>query len=126
MLRTGSLTSAAWAKSRCFSLAEIKAGPKVEHNVTVECSGNPPAGGLIGNAKWAGTIINTGTEKITDADYVQNFARSLPAEDTRAISSLHTTQRTATRQSAWRSGAAGRAGPVWSGLGEVGEPYRSA
>jgi DMSO/TMAO reductase YedYZ molybdopterin-dependent catalytic subunit len=57
MLRTGSLTSTAWAKSRSFSLAEMKAGPKVEHNVTLECSGNPPAGGLIGNAKWAGTPL---------------------------------------------------------------------
>jgi hypothetical protein len=49
------LDIAAWAKSRWFSLAEMKAGPKVEHSVTLECSGNPPAGGLIGNAKWAGT-----------------------------------------------------------------------
>ena len=90
------------SKPRSLSFDELKARPKAEHVVTLECSGNGPAGGLIGNAKWAGTPLapilkecgirpegieivffgaDTGTEKIRDADYKQNFARSLSVED---------------------------------------------
>jgi DMSO/TMAO reductase YedYZ molybdopterin-dependent catalytic subunit len=90
------------SKPRAFSLEELKGRPKKEHIVTLECSGNGPAGGLIGNAKWAGTPLapilkeaglhpegievvffaaDSGTEKIRDAEYKQNFARSLSADD---------------------------------------------
>lgn len=90
------------SKPRSFSLAELRARPKADHNFTLECSGNPPAGGLIYNAKWTGTPLasllkdcgiepqgievvffaaDSGTEKIRDAEYKQNFARSLSVED---------------------------------------------
>jgi DMSO/TMAO reductase YedYZ molybdopterin-dependent catalytic subunit len=90
------------SKPRGLSLDELKARPKVERVATIECSGNGAAGGLIGNAKWTGTPLapilkecgikpegievvffgaDTGTEKIRDADYKQNFARSLSVED---------------------------------------------
>jgi len=90
------------SKPRMITLEELKSRPKREHIVTLECSGNGPAGGLIGNAKWVGTPLapilkeaglhpegievvffaaDSGTEKIRDAEYKQNFARSLSAED---------------------------------------------
>jgi DMSO/TMAO reductase YedYZ molybdopterin-dependent catalytic subunit len=90
------------SKPHSISLDELKSRPKVEHTITLECSGNGPAGSLIGNAKWAGTPlapilkasgikpegievvffgVDTGTEKIRDADYKQNFARSLTLAD---------------------------------------------
>ena len=80
----------------------MKARPKREHIVTLECSGNGPAGGLIGNTRWTGTPLapilkeaglhpegievvffaaDSGPEKIRDVEYKQNFARSLSAED---------------------------------------------
>src|SRR2546422_819229 len=40
---------------RSFTLESLKARPKREHTITLECSGNSAAGGLIGNARWAGT-----------------------------------------------------------------------
>jgi len=91
-----------FSKPRSFSLAELKARPKVEHNATLECSGNGPAGGLIGNGKWTGTPLSpilkecgiqpegievvffgadVGTEKIRDGEFKQHFARSLSAAD---------------------------------------------
>src|ERR1041384_2659607 len=94
--------SGALSKPHSISLDELKSRPKVEHTVTIECSGNGPAGALIGNAKWTGTPLapilkscgirpegvevvffgaDSGTEKIRDADYKQNFARSLALED---------------------------------------------
>ena len=90
------------SKPRMITLEELKSRPKREHIVTLECSGNGPAVGLIGNAKWVGTPLapilkeaglhpegievvffaaDSGTEKIRDAEYKQNFARSLSAED---------------------------------------------
>src|SRR5262245_25198403 len=89
-------------KQLTLSMEQIKARPRVEHTVTIECSGNAPAGPLIGNSKWAGTPLapllkeaglkpegievvffgtDSGTEKIRDAEYKQNFARSLSVED---------------------------------------------
>jgi DMSO/TMAO reductase YedYZ molybdopterin-dependent catalytic subunit len=87
---------------RAFTLAELKSRSRKEHTVTLECSGNGPAGGLIGTTKWAGTPLagvlkdcglakegieivffaaDSGTEKIRGGEYKQNFARSMPAED---------------------------------------------
>jgi DMSO/TMAO reductase YedYZ molybdopterin-dependent catalytic subunit len=87
------------AKPLSFTLDDIRKRPAREYIATMECSGNPPAGGLIGNARWKGTPLapilkeakfapetaeavffaaDTGTEKIRGTDYKQNFARSLP------------------------------------------------
>jgi len=89
-------------KSRSFTLETLKARPRKEYTATLECSGNPPAGGLIGNARWTGTPLATileecrvkpgavevvffaadeGTEKIRGGEYKQQFARSLPLSD---------------------------------------------
>jgi DMSO/TMAO reductase YedYZ molybdopterin-dependent catalytic subunit len=94
--------SGAMSKPHSLTLDELKSRPRVEHTVTLECSGNGPAGALIGNAKWAGAPLapilksagirpegievvffgaDTGTEKIRDADYKQNFARSLALDE---------------------------------------------
>jgi DMSO/TMAO reductase YedYZ molybdopterin-dependent catalytic subunit len=89
-------------KPRSFTLAALKARPKKEYTITLECSGNPASGGLIGNARWAGTPLapilkecglkpeavevvffaaDEGTEKIRNGEYKQNFARTLTARD---------------------------------------------
>jgi DMSO/TMAO reductase YedYZ molybdopterin-dependent catalytic subunit len=89
-------------KPRTITLDAIKSRPRREYTATLECSGNGPAGGLIGNAKWTGTPLapilrecgikpeavevvffahDQGTEKIRGADYKQHFARSLPLPD---------------------------------------------
>jgi DMSO/TMAO reductase YedYZ molybdopterin-dependent catalytic subunit len=89
-------------RPRQFSLADLKSRPRREHHATLECSGNGPAGGLVANARWAGTPLasllkdcgakpgaveavffaaDQGTEKIRNADYPQQFARSLPMSD---------------------------------------------
>src|SRR5262245_12730250 len=85
-----------------LSLADLRARTRLQQTITLECSGNGPTGALIGNAKWTGTPLapilkecgvkpegievvcfgaDAGTEKIRDADYKQNFARSLSSED---------------------------------------------
>ncbi len=85
--------------SMTLKLDDLRKRPGREYVATMECSGNPPTGGLIGNARWKGTPLapllkeckiapeaveavffaaDTGTEKIRGADYKQNFARSLP------------------------------------------------
>jgi len=85
-------------RSRSFSLEELKRRPRKEVPVTLECSGNPPAGGLVGNGKWTGTPLgpilkecgvkeggievvffaaDTGKEKIRGGEYEQQFSRSL-------------------------------------------------
>lgn len=85
-------------RPRGFTLDELKRRKVREQIVTIECSGNPPAGGLIGNARWKGTPLapllkecgpraeaievvffaaDSGVEKIRGADYPQHFARSL-------------------------------------------------
>jgi DMSO/TMAO reductase YedYZ molybdopterin-dependent catalytic subunit len=87
---------------RAFRLDDLKARPAAEFVATLECSGNPPAGGLIGNAKWTGTPLalllkecglksdalevvffgaDQATEKIRASDYPQQFARSMSVED---------------------------------------------
>ncbi len=84
---------------RSFTLEALKARPAAEFAATLECSGNPADGGLIGNTRWAGTPLglvlkecglksdaqevvfygaDQGTEKIRASDYPQQFARSLP------------------------------------------------
>jgi DMSO/TMAO reductase YedYZ molybdopterin-dependent catalytic subunit len=89
-------------KPRTLTLDTIKARPKKEYTLTLECSGNPAAGGLIGNGRFAGTplapilkecglkpdalevvffAVDQGTEKIRNADYKQNFARTLLLRD---------------------------------------------
>ena len=89
-------------KPRTIALDELKARPKKYYTATLECSGNGPAGGLIGNAKWTGTPLapilrdcgvkpeavevvffaaDQGTEKIRGNDYKQHFARALPLSD---------------------------------------------
>jgi DMSO/TMAO reductase YedYZ molybdopterin-dependent catalytic subunit len=89
-------------KPRSFSLDALKARPKQEYTATLECSGNPPSGGLVGNVRWTGTPLapilkecgikpegvetvffaaDQGTEKIRGGEYPQHFARSLPVSD---------------------------------------------
>ena len=89
-------------KPRSFTLDELKRRKSHEVTVTLECSGNGPAGGLIGNARWRGTPLapllkeagikpqavetvffaaDEGTEKIRGAEYKQNFARALAVRD---------------------------------------------
>src|SRR5262249_19703351 len=88
--------------ARSFTLEALKARPAAEFVATMECSGNPPDGGLIGNTRWAGTPLglalkecglksdaqevvfygaDQGTEKIRASDYPQQFARSLPVAE---------------------------------------------
>ncbi|MEZ5352316.1 MAG: sulfite oxidase [Bryobacteraceae bacterium] len=85
-----------------FSLDDLRKRKAREVPVTMECSGNPPIGGLVGNSKWKGTPLapllkeagvrpeaieavffaaDSGTEKIRGGEYKQNFARSLPARE---------------------------------------------
>jgi DMSO/TMAO reductase YedYZ molybdopterin-dependent catalytic subunit len=89
-------------RPRTFTLEELKARPREEQVATLECSGNGPAGGLVGNVRWAGTRLapllkecglkpegievvffgaDQGTEKIRGGEYKQSFARSLSATD---------------------------------------------
>jgi len=85
-----------------LSLDELKRRKVREQTVTIECSGNAPAGGLIGNARWKGTPLapllkeagvqpeaveavffaaDASTEKIRGGEYQQNFARSLAVRE---------------------------------------------
>lgn len=88
-----------------LSLEQIKSRPRKELVATLECSGNgasPSFMGAVGNAHWAGTSLaallkecgvraeaieaafwgaDSGKEKIRDAEYDQNFARSLSMKD---------------------------------------------
>ena len=89
-------------RPRSLSLEDLKRRKTREVTVTLECSGNGPAGGLIGNARWKGTPLapilkesgikeqaveavffaaDQGTEKIRGGEYQQNFARSLPVRE---------------------------------------------
>ena len=89
-------------RPQSLSLDALRSRPKKEHTITLECSGNAPAGGLIGNARWGGTPLapilqecglkpegtdvvffaaDQGVEKIRGNDYKQNFARSLSVPD---------------------------------------------
>jgi DMSO/TMAO reductase YedYZ molybdopterin-dependent catalytic subunit len=89
-------------RPRTFTAEDLKARPKREHTAALECSGNGPAGGLVGNVRWAGTPLapllkecglkpdgievvffaaDQGVEKIRGAEYKQNFARSLSVPD---------------------------------------------
>ncbi|WP_428099277.1 molybdopterin-dependent oxidoreductase [Candidatus Rariloculus sp.] len=91
-----------------FSLAEIKARPKVEIDAGFECGGNR-AGifqGLIGNARWGGISLgdllseaglqsggieivfyaaDTGTETIREVEVEQAFGRSLHFTDAMSL-----------------------------------------
>src|SRR5262245_13817919 len=44
-------------RPRVISLDELKSRPSKQHTATLECSGNGPAGGLIGNARWTGAPL---------------------------------------------------------------------
>ena len=89
-------------RPRVYTLEELKKRPKREYTATLECSGNPPVGGLVGNTRWTGTPLapilkecgikregvevvfyaaDSGVEKIRGAEYPQNFARSLRLTD---------------------------------------------
>lgn len=89
-------------KTASLTLDDIRKRPSREYTATMECSGNSPTGGLIGNARWKGAPLapvlkdckvapeaveavffaaDTGTEKIRGAEYKQNFARSLPVHE---------------------------------------------
>ena len=88
-----------------LELDEIKARPRQEHVATLECSGNgssPKFMGAVANARWTGTPLapileqcgikpggievvffgaDQNVETIRDAEYTQNFARSLSLVD---------------------------------------------
>jgi len=92
-------------KPKKLSLADIKARKRKTITATLECGGNGLGVafmGAIGNAKWTGTPlanlldecaplkrgievvffgVDEKVEKIRDADYPQNFARSLHIND---------------------------------------------
>ncbi len=89
-------------RPQSLTLDAIRARAKKEYTVLLECSGNPAAGGLIGNTKWTGTPLgallkdcgirpegtdivffaaDSGTEKLGTTDYHLNFARDLPLAD---------------------------------------------
>jgi DMSO/TMAO reductase YedYZ molybdopterin-dependent catalytic subunit len=91
-----------FTKPRSFTLKDLQALPRREIVTTLECSGNPPAGGMIGNCRWAGTPLvpllkaagipreaievvffgaDSAVEKIRGGEYPQQFARSLSIED---------------------------------------------
>jgi DMSO/TMAO reductase YedYZ molybdopterin-dependent catalytic subunit len=89
-------------KPQALTLEAIRARPKKEATILLECSGNPAAGGLIGNIKWTGTPLapllkecgvrpeatdvvffgwDSGTEKLGNAEYKMNFGRDLTMVD---------------------------------------------
>ncbi|MEZ5402115.1 MAG: sulfite oxidase [Bryobacteraceae bacterium] len=89
-------------RPRSFTLDDLRKRKAREMPVTMECSGNPPTGGLIGNSMWKGAPLapilkecgvkpeaievvvfaaDTGTEKIRGGEYKQNFARSLSTKE---------------------------------------------
>jgi DMSO/TMAO reductase YedYZ molybdopterin-dependent catalytic subunit len=89
-------------RPRSYSLEELQKRRSREHTVTIECSGNGPVGGLVGNVKWTGTPLvpllkecgvkpegvevvffaaDQGVEKIRNGEYPQHFARSLAVRD---------------------------------------------
>lgn len=90
---------------RRYTLAEIQSRTRREVTATIECSGNGAGTGFmgaVGNARWVGTPLgpllkecglldrarevvffgaDEKVEKIREADYKQNFARSLSLEE---------------------------------------------
>jgi len=85
-----------------LTLDALRKLPRREYMATIECSGNGPAGGMVGNMRWAGTPLagvlkscglkpgalevvffgaDKGTEKIRGGEYPQQFARSLMLSD---------------------------------------------
>lgn len=92
---------------RKFSLKEIQARKRKTVTATLECSGNganPGFMGAIGNVRWTGTPLwpllrecgiaeraievvffgaDEKVEKIREKEYLQNFARSLSAQEAR-------------------------------------------
>lgn len=88
-----------------LTIEDIKSRPKQDVTYTLECSGNhgfPTFTGAIGNANWGGTPLapilkeagfkengieviffghDSGEEKLRGVNMVQNFARSMSAED---------------------------------------------
>jgi DMSO/TMAO reductase YedYZ molybdopterin-dependent catalytic subunit len=87
-------------------LQDLKARPRKEHILTIECSGNPPAGGVLANEKWRGTPLapilkeagiqpagievvffaaDCGTEKIRDALSAEFCAPASPPKTPRRI-----------------------------------------
>lgn len=89
-------------KPQSLSLDALKARPKKDATLLLECSGNPAAGGLIGNCKFTGTPLapllkeagikaegtdvvffgwDSGVEKLGNVDYKMNFGRDLTMVD---------------------------------------------
>jgi len=98
-------------KPMTLSLADLKRHPKVERTVVFECGGNARRRfhGMVGNATWRGVELKTvlqeaepnlsarevyfwgadrGTEQIRNAEYEQNFARSLPINEAMAANAI--------------------------------------
>ena len=92
------------ARPIALTLDQLKRRPKVARTVAFECGGNSRGRfhGMVGNATWAGAELrplleeakptsgaretyfwgaDTGQERIRNADYEQNFARSLPLDE---------------------------------------------
>jgi len=100
------------AKPMTLSLDDIKALPRREVDVTLECAGNtglPFFNGGVGNAKWAGTPlaplleqagpmksgievvfwgVDAGDQKYGDLAVTENYARSMPLEDAMSSDNL--------------------------------------
>jgi DMSO/TMAO reductase YedYZ molybdopterin-dependent catalytic subunit len=92
------------ARPIALTLEQLKRRPKVTRTVAFECGGNSRGRfhGMVGNATWAGAELrslldeakptagaretyfwgaDTGKESIRNAEYEQNFARSLPLDE---------------------------------------------
>ena len=94
-----------------LTLDEIKRRPRVERTVAFECGGNSRGRfhGMVGNATWAGADLRSllreakpasgaretyfwgadvGKETIRNAEYEQNFARSLPSDEALSVGAI--------------------------------------
>ena len=94
-----------------FTLADLKARPRVDRTTVFECGGNSRGllHGMVGNATWTGTPLlpvleeagltedarevhfwgaDRGIEEIRGAEYEQNFGRSMSIEEARETEPL--------------------------------------
>ena len=99
------------ARPMTLTLDDLKRRPRVERTVAFECGGNSRGRfhGMVGNATWAGADLralireakpasgaretyfwgaDVGKETIRNAEYEQNFARSLPLDQASSVGAI--------------------------------------
>jgi DMSO/TMAO reductase YedYZ molybdopterin-dependent catalytic subunit len=99
------------ARPMTLTLDDIKRRPRVERTVAFECGGNSRGRfhGMVGNATWVGADLralireakpaagaretyfwgaDVGKETIRNAEYEQNFARSLPLDEALSVGAI--------------------------------------